>query len=871
MKTFLPLILGVCMTLAAAARPAYGAAPETRLARLPNGMTILAAKDSRFPLASIRLLVHAGSAYETDEEAGISHLLEHMVFKGTSSRPGGETARQIEAAGGYLNAFTSFDRTCYLTDMPADQWKLGMDVVRDMAFNPLLDPKDLEMEKEVVIAELKRYKDSPTSNLAESMLAATLNGTPYERPIIGFENTVRAITADHMRAYIRKFYQPQNMLLVVVGNVELESVMDEARRQFGSLENSAEIAVRDAVRVEDLASGPRVSVQPGAWNKVYLGLSFPAPVQRDMRSIDLDVLAYLLTGNGASWLSRKYQYEKQLVDSIHADNQNFAGAGIFSIVATLDADKLPQFWEELVKDLATLKATDFTEEELRCARVNVEDAFQREHESLESMASWMGFLQFEQGGLDAGPNMLTAYRRVTLADVQKALDTWIRPQRLNVQCIYPKSGTAPDLKTALEKSWPSGGAEGRQAAAADEPLETIDLGQGRTLLLIHDTTMPYTSVNMEFTGGNALLPAGREGLAHLTAQTLTDGAGSLSSQEMEVYLCNRATSIATSADQETFSISLRQPSRFNADIFSLLKSILTEPRFAPDDVARGKKQQLAAIVRQNDQPLGLAFSKLGKFLYPGHPYGYASLGTAADVAAYDVQDVKDFWSRQVRQPWVLAVAGDFDRQAVLDFARSLPVPRDEAVSVPVPAWGGEKTLKLALPERNQAHLLLIFKTVPSTHKDLPAFSLLKEVLAGQSGLLFTELRDKQGLGYTVTAFTHMAAQSGYMAFYIGTEPDKLEQARQGFASVIRQLQETPLEASLLKAGCAQMRGSYHRGRQLLSERSSEAATLTILNKPTTFLRDIMAKAEQLEPADLQALAKKYLNMDEAYTVTVLPH
>ena len=212
---------------------------EEQVTKLPNGLSVLILKDTRFPLVSTRLYVHAGSSYETPDQAGISHVLEHMVFKGTDSRPKSAISQEVESAGGYLNAATSYDYTVYITDMPDRHWKLGMDVVRDMAFHPTLDPQELESEKNVIVAELQRGEDDPGSRMFKTLLADTLKGTPYDRPIIGYEKTIRALTTQNLRDYIAKYYQPQNMLLVVVGNVDPAEVLAEAEKMFAPYKNTA--------------------------------------------------------------------------------------------------------------------------------------------------------------------------------------------------------------------------------------------------------------------------------------------------------------------------------------------------------------------------------------------------------------------------------------------------------------------------------------------------------------------------------------------------------------------------------------------------------------------------------------------------------
>ncbi len=316
-------------------------APGEIITRLPNGLLVYILRDARFPLACTRLYVRAGSANEKPDEAGISHVLEHMVFKGTSHRPKGQVAKDVEALGGYLNAATSFDKTWYLTDMPAAHWRVGMDVVHDMAFQATLNAAELETEKNVVISELQRGEDSPQRKLYENLQVAALKNTPYGRPIIGFEDTIRSITVDDLRAYVAKWYQPQNMMLLVAGDIEPAAVLEYAQKQYGSLKNTSDLAVAEPIDLDAAATGSQqVEIGTGPWSKVYLGIGIPVPGLHDLRSTDIDILCYLLGGDGTSTFYQKYKYEKQLVESISVDNMSMARAGLLSITAVLDPAKV---------------------------------------------------------------------------------------------------------------------------------------------------------------------------------------------------------------------------------------------------------------------------------------------------------------------------------------------------------------------------------------------------------------------------------------------------------------------------------------------------------------------------------------------------
>ena len=875
------LLLGILLVpqLAAAAPQAAPANPstsgnDTMLVRLKNGLTVYIIRDSRFPLVCTRLFVGTGSANETAEQAGISHVLEHMVFKGTEKRPKGQVPRDVESLGGYLNAATSFDKTWFITDMPAKHWKTGMDVVKDMAFHPSLDPAELEAEKDVIVSELKGGDDTPTRRLFEDPQVAGLAHTVYGRPIIGFEKTIRAVTADDLRAYIRTWYQPQNMMLLVAGDIDPKAVLAHAEELFGDLKNDTILPEPAPVQLEGAAGGPRVEVTYGPWNKVYLGIALPAPALGDQRSIDLDVLAYALGGDGTSQFYRKYRYEKQLVDSISVGNMSLNRAGLFYMVAQLDADKVEPFWQEFTRDLASLDAGKITPDVIERARFNYEDGMDRASETLDGLTSWKATVQFELGGPQGEANVRHALAAVDSARLRQAQDLWLRPDQVRVRVLAPEKAKLPDLDAILQHNWPAPAVERQKAAAAAEKVgkrEIVDLGQGRTVILQPDRTIPYVSLEILRPGGNALLKPADQGLAQLTAATLTDGCGTRDLDAMERFVAERAASLSASAGVQSFTVSLTGPARFNADYFALLGDLLHKPTFAEKDVRRQADTLKAALVRRQDNPMSFMGSKINGFLFPGgQPYGFDGLGTAENQDRFGPGDVQAFWKQQNAQPWILSVAGDFDREKVLAFARSLPVPTAPAVDVPQPTWGADKRLPLSLPGRQQAHLLLAFHAVPLDHPDAPALMLLESVLSGQSGLLFNKLRDEQGLGYTVTAFYRSLPEAGFMAFYIGTTPRNLDVARQGFSGIIKDIKTDLLPAELLAKGLNRMEGSYYRGRQSLGARADEAASERLLGQPQDFQKRLLEKAAKVTPEQLREVARKYLLVDKMYEVTLLP-
>ena len=864
----LMFILLLCLQTSAPA-----AEPNNQVEYLENGLAVLVIPDSRFPLVSLRLYVHAGSGYETEKIAGISHALEHMVFKGTENYPKAGVSETIESLGGYFNAYTTFDHTCYLTDLPDRGWKEGLKVLKDMAFSPALEPEDMKTEMEVIVEEIQRGKDNPGGELFRMVQTQAFKGTSYGWPIIGFEDTVRSFKNADLRRYIDAHYKPNNMLLLVCGKVDRAAVMKEAQSLFGDIKSGQVQGKIPAVDLDALRQKPVILTESRDLNQIYLSFAFPVPGVNTPDEAGLEVLAQLLGGDATSYLYRKYKYDLRLVDQISASLYTMEGAGLMYFSAVLKPENLTEFWKTICADMAGLSAGTFTTEDLARAKLNLEDQLFRSKETLAGLASKEGYFYFLGGGEGAEEHYLDQIRSVSENYLQTLIGKYFVKDGLTAAVLTPKDYKSPDLDGILKTAWhapvPEKPISDTSLVAPGKP-EVIELGEGRTLILLQDETLPYTSLDIVFSGGNALLSPDEQGLAALSTSVLTMATRDKSNDELERFLSDRAASLSAGAGRHTTKVSASFPFRFSSDLLPLITEVLTNPGFNQDDLDRAKDSQLAAIKASVDQPTGLMFRELYPFLFKNDSYGYYLLGTPEGVNKFTAEDARRAWDRQCARPWTLAVCGQFDREQILKFAQSLPAPTADTEMPAAPAWGAVKELDLKLPGRNQTHILLLFKTVPDSDPDAPGLELLQTALNGMSGPLFLRLREEQALAYSVDVINWSSPLTGFMAFYIGTGPDKEKQALDGFYKIINELHTTPLPEADLARAAHQMEGAYYRGIQSLGSRSSEAATLSILNRPLTFTTDNIAKAKSLTPEDLRKLAEKYLNLDTAYLIRVDP-
>lgn len=842
---------------------------------LPNGLEVVIDQDQRFPLVSMRLYVRAGSAYEQPGQEGISHFLEHMVFKGTEKRDPGQVARDIEEVGGNLNAGTSFDYTVYTVDLPSQEWKLGLDVLQDMIFESTFDTSELNQEKNVVLAEIQRSSDSPESRIFKSIQSMVFEGTPYEHPILGFKDTVQGFSQKDLNQYISRLYHPLSMVLAISGHIDPEKILDQANDLFGDLKNQGVNSLPTPLNIAEnrKPAQQRVKVERGPWKKAYLSMAVPAPELNSADTPAFDILAYLLAGDRTSLLYREFKYELGLVDQISAQVLSLERTGLMYFYARLDPDEIDSFWNSFRKRLSDLSQEDFTQEQIDRAVTNIEDGLFRSRETLGGTAARLGYNQLFEKTPHAEEKYLHNLRRVTKQDLQNIIDKNLQLHNFTVSALVPEqidlSGEifaehlkqTPDRETkATQKSDPD-----------DDRTRTVDLGRGRKLVLIPDNNLPYTSVSIAWPGGSKLVPPEQQGLSELSARTLTRETRDRSFEHIQEFLKDRASSINASSSRNTLTMSARFPVQYSQDIMELIAEMVLHPAFSREELKKAASDQIAEIRQQEDRPLGYAFRHLFPFLFSSGSYSYLHLGKEDFIGEVTPDMTRSFWDKQRTQPFVISVCGSIDQQALDNLAHSLSsIETVEKTITHDFAWSEQKTRDEVMKDRTQAHILMVFPVSGKDHEHTPALKVMDKILSGMGGILFRELRDRQGLAYTVTSMLWQKPDTGFLALYIGTYEDKVDEAVNGFEKIIKRLRSQEVSEEEVDRAANLIFGEYYRGRQTIASRSGEAASLLAQGLDLDFNLEITEKARQISTRDIKKLALEYLDPDRAYVMRILP-
>lgn len=407
---------------------------------LPNGLTVLVKEVYPASVVGLSIWSRVGSLDEVDANAGISHFLEHMLFKGTPRRPVGRIAQEVHSIGGYLNGFTSYDCTCYWIVSPSRCFSTALDIEVDAILNPLLDPDEIAREAQVIVEELKMYEDKPDSYLYQKLMATAFQTHRYGRPVIGFESVVQAMTAEQLEAHYRRFYRPNNLCVAVVGDIEAARVIAEIEAQLGHLQPGE--VIRDGLAPEPVQVTARGCHLEGDITTAHLQMGFHTPSVFHDDAHACDILSSILGEGRSSRLYRRLRERDGMVTGVSASL--FAGShpGLFVIDATLPPDRVDDAFEAVQQEIDRLSQEGVQEHELVKARNAVEAGHVFSQETVEGQGRQLGYHEM-LGDYRLAEQYVERLYRVTADDVVRAARTYLTPQRCNLVTYRPRGAVSP--------------------------------------------------------------------------------------------------------------------------------------------------------------------------------------------------------------------------------------------------------------------------------------------------------------------------------------------------------------------------------------------------------------------------------------------
>jgi zinc protease len=784
------------------------AGPEIHWEVLSNGLRVLLCEAHRAPVAEFQIWAQAGSADEGPDESGLAHFHEHMLFKGTARRGVGEVAGDVEGAGGRINAYTSFDITVYHATLPSDRLAVGVDVLCDAVQHAAFDPAEIEREIEVVLEEIRRSEDSPLHVLGNAVFAETYHVHPYRAPILGSPESVASIDRARLRAFFERWYAPDNLLVVATGDFDRRALLEQVRAAFSDAKPAGARRQRPA---EPPQARLRSVAMARPFERTSLEFAYPAVGLGHLDAPYLDLLAFILGSGDSSRLVRTVKERSGLAERIDASNYTPLDPGCFSLSIDSDLERAGRAIEAAIAEVERLRADRVSEEELEKARANFLAMEHFERESVSGLAQKLGSFTVLAGDYRAEERYLDAVRKATPTELQRVARDYLASERLTVGAVHPEAveGGAPALdgatiaaavergveRTARRFAVPVREATGpRQAVApaAVPEIHSYRLANGASLHIVPRRDVPVVAARVAFAGGLLAEDASTSGLSSFLSCMWLRGTRGRSAADFARVTEGLAAEIDGFSGRSSLGLTLEAPSAKLDAALDLVAEILLEPAFDAEELERERRETLAAIERREDRLAQRAFLLFAETHYRTHPYRQPMLGTAQTVPTFDRDKLVAHHEHLIRGTnCSLAIAGDVDPDELAgrvsarlgdleDGAFSAPSPAAEAVPDEIRSAELHK-------DRAQAHLVIGFRGLTVHDEDRFALEVISQLLAGQGGRLFLELRDRRSLAYTVNAVNVEGVAPGYFGVYIATAPEKLDEARHGLLEELKRV------------------------------------------------------------------------------------
>ncbi|MBN3038808.1 MAG: insulinase family protein [Candidatus Omnitrophica bacterium] len=872
---------------------------------LDNGMIVLLKEKKDIPLASIFLCVRSGSAHEGKfKGSGITHFIEHMVFKGTAERASGEIFQEIESYGGDINAFTSYDYTGYKITVPSQFLYPSLEVLSDMMVNASFDNNELKKEREVVLKEIRMSYDDPQRFIYRKLWETAYLIHTYKYPILGEEELFKELNRDKVRKFYQNRYTPENMVLCIVGDIEKDDSLSFIKDIFKDFRRKpkADPSILPEPRQQQL----RQVEEKFTAGLTYLAMGFHGVSIADEDLYALDVLSTIL-GEGES--SRLYDLicrQKQMAYSISAINYTPAQPGLFIISSLLEENKREDVQGLILDQIELLKEKFISADELESAKNRIISDIIFYNQTLEAQARDLALNEMISGDYRFSEYYVNNIEGVQAQDVLRVAKQYLTKENLTIVALTPKEpgkgsvfqGPGRPLQIGIEQL------SKEEITATEENGESVDnsqkitaknevkekslltaktnreikkfvLDNGLTLIVKEDKDMPLVSIKAAFKGGLRVENEDTNGICNLVAKLLDKGTKTKDAEEIAHMIESKGAHISGYSGSNSFFISMDLLSRDLDKMFALFADLIINSVFPEHEIDLQKEKNLAKLKGIEDNIFESGKKLLKENLFQKHPYRMEIVGNQKSLQGLTRKNLIAFYEKYcVGKNMVLTVFGDVDSDTIVKKTEEYfaQLNSGDIVEAVLPAESGEKSVRnasKAMPKL-QSLLLMGFPGATVYSEDRFALELICQMLSQSSGRLFKEIREKAGQAYTLGAYQVLGLDPAYITIYVATTKESIDTVKDGVIGQLTQLKEKPVSSEELEQTKRALISQRLANRQTNSECALESALDELYGLGFDFYQEYADRINALSAENVQKCANKYFDFDNYALVIIGP-
>lgn len=834
--------------------------PGTRVTTLDNGLVLIAREDASAPVVSAQAWCKAGSIDEGRWiGAGLSHMLEHMLFKGTAKRGPGQIDREVQDAGGYMNAYTSFDRTVYYINVPNTGARVAIDILCDIMQHAALPPSEIEKEKQVILREMDMNQDDPSRRASRRLFETAYVRSPYRYTVIGYPDIFNELTPADVRAYYHEKYSPNNIFFVVAGAIKAADVEAQIRASFGGVKARPLPPV--VLPIEPAQAAPREIIEESSVELGHFHIAWHIPELRHPDVPVLDVVATLLGNGHSSRLFQEIRERQGLAHSVDAWTYNPGNPGLFGISGVVDAAQFGPARDAILRQVARMSEELVPAAELGKAVKQFTAGTLATRKTMQGQAQDLGGNWLAAHDLNFSERYLAAVKRMTPEDIRRAARQYLVAENRTLYALLPNGTATAPVSTAQ--------------TAVEVATQKIELPNGLRLLLKEDHRLPFVEFRMVFQGGVLAEQPSNNGVTLLMAKTLLKGTPTRTAEQIATEVESLGGSIDSYGGNNSFGVNLEVMSEDFQHGLELLADVVLHSEFPASALDREKEVQLASIRAQKDHLLQTAGKNLRRSLFGEQGYGLDLTGSEESVRGVTRESLQAMCSRLiVPSNCVLAIFGDINSEHV----RAAIVEKfgswgGSAVTTPTSSGSrhpAQRARACETRDKKQGVIMIGFPGVSLHHRDRYPLELIQEALSDLGSRLFVRIRENLGLAYYVGAQHFVGVQPGFFALYAGTLPDKLDLVEKELLAEVETLRADGLTSEELARAKAKLLGQKKIARQDLGGFATSSALdeLYGLGFQNTDREDAIYQSVSL--ADVLAAIRQYLDPARCVISTISP-
>lgn len=825
---------------------------------LPNGLSVIFLPNVNTELVAIQLWVKTGSIYENAYlGSGVSHFVEHMVFKGTENRTYANIFSEAQSQGALLNAYTSFDRTVYTYDGSAESAALGLDLLSDMLFRPTFPEEELRKERDVILREIDMCNDDPEDQLSQALFEQAFRVHPYHYPVIGIKSIFQQLTRDDLEAYWRARYPVNNMTLVVVGNLTYDWLVEKVYHYFGDWQARSLQPV--FIPREPFQLAARSHRVYGDYQIVRGAVAYKIPGLGHKDGAKLQVLSNVLGCGDSAILHQKLREEKRLVHSIDASTWMADNQGLFWIQYTCEANKRGLVEDFLSENLIALAKEGLEERYVEKALNQAIVAEIDMRKTVAGQAHHLGWADVCLGDLNYSKHYLEQLRNLNADAVKNIVSKYVK----DVTCTR----VSLEPKLSVEKKTD-------EAKTDNQPLNIVtkDLPSGVRLVLQSNANFPKTHVQVLFQGGSLYEPKSLRGISQLVATLMTKDTQQRSALEIAETVENMGGQLVSFSGNNHIGLGVEVLEKDTRFAVNLLAELLSQPLFKESVFETEKASQLASIQEVLDDVFYLGFRHIRKQFFQNHPYSVGQLGDLATVSAITLEDCKRYFERIcVSSNAVISVVSPLSCEQLLALLEPLfeALPQGKSFDVLTDdiAYSSEKFRTWNLDKEQS----MVFKAYPMcgfASKDYFVAEYLEELFNGFSSSFVIEVREKLGLAYTVGATRLSGLNRGMLCLFAGTHAPHMKTVESEMRKAVQRVLDRKISQKEFDMCRNRLKVGQATKIQSIGKKAFYAGLCALYHLPQDRWLHYAQAIDAVALDQLMDVSQKYLQADYSSTLLI---